>query len=588
MSMRTTMAFFTVLIGIGAGCAIGSKTQPLEKELVVITAVDIQSAHPYANYTNQQWEIDSPVRALSIGVVFDRFETEEDFDFVNIYDIDGTLVHHLSGYHTGEFFEVHGRYMRIEFVSDYSVRDWGFQISEYRIETTDPGHPVDHRPYCGFAGTPQEGWYWGDTEQLIGLERCDGKDTPVCGAISSRSEGWYTNAPDALITWDRVCHLLSGIALFGEPCDGGTALTCYDGLICQGPTATTPGICVTEPQGVWSWTTHLIRDMGSAHPYENNTDETVDVVGGAGATQIKVLFGRIDTEAGYDPLVLSGDVQENAVMLDGHHIDEWSPIFEGNTIHINFQSDYSITDWGWQATQVSFYEQLPVGACNTDADCGAEQYCFPHRCFSPFAPCYGHCEATNGGDVGDVCDGASRLCDTGLFCKELSPIGEGTCQDEFWCSPATVAADCADLIHIAVPGQWACGSNVCTWQPTQFPTEITNLQKYDIPDNDPAGIQSDITASSIPACTLAVGVDLHVDHSYRGDLVVILTSPGGQTQTLHDREGGSADNLDLQNAPVDAALLADGPNGTWSLHVSDHAALDVGTHTYWTLRFTCQ
>lgn len=588
MTLRGTMAWMAVACLVGSGCAVGSKTKPAVKEMVVSTAVDIQSAHPYHNNTHQQWELEAPEGALSIGVTFDRFETETSFDFVNLYDADGTLVHHLTGVHTGGFYEVHGRYLRIELVTDYSIKDWGFKISEYRYETADPGHPVDHRPYCGFAGTPQEGWYWGDTEQVIELKACDGKAAPQCGAIGSRSEGWFTSDPDPFITWDPTCHLLAGVGLQDDPCDGDSGLTCNTGLICQGAAGTVPGTCQPPVQGVWSWTSHLLANVATAHPYANNTDQRFTVTGSPGATQIKVLLQRIDTEAGYDRLVLSGNVEESAVMLDGHHAEEWSPVFNGNTLHIDFHSDYSITDWGFAATAVSYYEQLPAGACNADADCGAGQYCFPHHCFNPYAPCYGHCEAYEGGEEGDPCDGASLLCNAGLFCKELSAIGEGTCQGELWCATDTVQADCANVIHPAVPGSWACVNDQCAWQQTLPPTEVTNNQKYDIPDNDPAGIQSDITIVNLPACDRVANVDLHIDHTYRGDLVVTLTGPNGQSQILHDRTGYSADNLDLLNAPVDAALLTAGPNGTWSVHVSDHAAWDEGTLTYWTLRLACQ
>ncbi len=588
MTLRTTMALLAAVLVVGSGCAIGSKTKPLVKEMVVTTAVDIQSAHRYQNNTRQQWELQAPAGALSLGVTFDRFETEDNYDFVNIYDADGILVHHLSGNHTGGFFEVHGGYMRIELVADYSIRDWGFQISEYRYEMTDPGHPMDHRPYCGFIGTATEGWYWGDTDQLIELKRCDGKAAPQCGAIGSRSEGWFTSDPDPFITWDRYCHLLAGIGLQNDPCDGDSGLTCREGLQCVGAVATTPGTCQPPVQGPWSWTSHLIRDIASEHPYDNDTDERFTVTGSPGATQIKVFFHRIDTEAGYDQLVLSGNVEEIAAVLDGHHADEWSPVFNGNTLHMDFHSDGSITDWGFVATMVSYYEQLPAGACNADNDCGAGQYCFPHRCFNPYAPCYGQCKAHEGGEEGDVCDGASRLCNAGLFCKGLSSVGEGTCQGELWCAPATVAADCANAIHPAVPGNWACESNQCSWQMSQLTTVVTNNQKYDIPDNDASGIQSDISIVNLLSCDRVAHVDLHVDHSYRGDLVVTLEGPNGQTQILHDRGGYSADDLDLQNAPVEGALLTDGPNGTWTLHVSDNAAWDEGTLTYWTLSLACQ
>jgi len=150
-----------------------------------------------------------------------------------------------------------------------------------------------------------------------------------------------------------------------------------------------------------------------------------------------------------------------------------------------------------------------------------------------------------------------------------------------------VAADCANVVHPAVPGQWTCVSSLCNWQPTFGPQSYTNLQKYDIPDNDLAGIHSDIGVSNQPSCTYDVSVDLHVDHTYRGDLVVRLTDPRGFDTVLHNRHGGSTDNLDLQGFQV-SGLGVDGVNGTWRLDVADHAAWDVGTLTQWTLRLACQ
>ena len=110
----------------------------------------------------------------------------------------------------------------------------------------------------------------------------------------------------------------------------------------------------------------------------------------------------------------------------------------------------------------------------------------------------------------------------------------------------------------------------------------------DIPDNDPNGITSDIAVTGVPTCDLLVSVDLQIDHTYRGDLLVMLSGPGGASTTLHNRTGASQDNVQLQNVAVDGSLLEDGgPNGTWTLHVSDHAGYDLGTLVEWTLRFTC-
>lgn len=78
-----------------------------------------------------------------------------------------------------------------------------------------------------------------------------------------------------------------------------------------------------------------------------------------------------------------------------------------------------------------------------------------------------------------------------------------------------------------------------------------------------------------------VKLTLDVGHSYRGDLVVKLTSPSGKTAILSNREGGSAD--DLQRT-FDLSDFAGEPmKGQWTLTVEDKARLDTGTLRSWTL-----
>ncbi|WP_224244413.1 endonuclease [Hyalangium gracile] len=82
------------------------------------------------------------------------------------------------------------------------------------------------------------------------------------------------------------------------------------------------------------------------------------------------------------------------------------------------------------------------------------------------------------------------------------------------------------------------------------------------------------------------GGSLSVDipHTYRGDLVVTLTSPSGKSLTLADREGGSADNL---KAKFDLSGFAGEPTqGEWKLTVKDTAKQDVGTLKAWDLELT--
>ena len=139
-----------------------------------------------------------------------------------------------------------------------------------------------------------------------------------------------------------------------------------------------------------------------------------------------------------------------------------------------------------------------------------------------------------------------------------------------------------------------------------------------IPDNNPAGTAIPVMVSGVSgaiaditfrfdgsACTSAIGATtVGLDHTWVGDLVISLTSPNGTTVTLASRPGGvlnsgnnfcntvfdddaasSIQAITPAGAPYTgtfrpasplAALKGEDPNGTWTLSVSDNAALDVG------------
>jgi subtilisin-like proprotein convertase family protein len=79
-------------------------------------------------------------------------------------------------------------------------------------------------------------------------------------------------------------------------------------------------------------------------------------------------------------------------------------------------------------------------------------------------------------------------------------------------------------------------------------------------------------------------VSVDIPHTYRGDLVVTLTSPAGKSVTLHDRAGGSADDL---KAKFDlSAFAGESTLGDWKLTVEDKARADVGTLKEWGLELT--
>ena len=77
-------------------------------------------------------------------------------------------------------------------------------------------------------------------------------------------------------------------------------------------------------------------------------------------------------------------------------------------------------------------------------------------------------------------------------------------------------------------------------------------------------------------------VEIHVDieHTYIGDLVITVKTPRGVAITLHNKAGGTTNNLrktyDAVNAPGLAALVGTTQTGTWTLEVKDTATADKG------------
>lgn len=109
-----------------------------------------------------------------------------------------------------------------------------------------------------------------------------------------------------------------------------------------------------------------------------------------------------------------------------------------------------------------------------------------------------------------------------------------------------------------------------------------------IPDNDPTGIADTISIESAgDVRELEVWVD--ITHTWIGDLRVALSSPSGTNVLLHDRSGGSQDNLitayDLESLPEMRAFENTPGAGTWTLSVFDNAGRDTGKLNAWGLRF---
>lgn len=106
-----------------------------------------------------------------------------------------------------------------------------------------------------------------------------------------------------------------------------------------------------------------------------------------------------------------------------------------------------------------------------------------------------------------------------------------------------------------------------------------------IPDNSTVGATKGLAVTQAGKLT-AVAVKITIKHTYIGDLQVYLLHPDGTSITLHDRTGGSKDDLIQAYSETAvtgsiavsalATLKAKAATGTWKVFIRDRAAIDVG------------
>ncbi|TVZ40616.1 serine protease [Alteromonadaceae bacterium 2753L.S.0a.02] len=112
-------------------------------------------------------------------------------------------------------------------------------------------------------------------------------------------------------------------------------------------------------------------------------------------------------------------------------------------------------------------------------------------------------------------------------------------------------------------------------------SSFENATDYAIPDNSQTGVYSPIdVVKSGTAGTVTVDVD--IVHTYIGDLIVDLIAPNGTVVNLHNRTGGSSNNINTSYTVNFGNITA---SGQWRLRVRDRARWDTGYIDYWQITF---
>jgi Zn-dependent metalloprotease/subtilisin-like proprotein convertase family protein len=132
------------------------------------------------------------------------------------------------------------------------------------------------------------------------------------------------------------------------------------------------------------------------------------------------------------------------------------------------------------------------------------------------------------------------------------------------------------VTSVSVQVQNGNGCSTGSFQATDVPIAI--------PDNNPTGISSTIAVTGGGAIA-SLALSVSIDHTWRGDLLVTLVSPSGASQVVHDRAGGSEDDVVIVDMPI-GTFNGQQAAGNWTLQVQDLAGADVGTLDSWSLTVT--
>ena len=194
----------------------------------------------------------------------------------------------------------------------------------------------------------------------------------------------------------------------------------------------------------------------------------------------------------------------------------------------------------------------------------------------------------------DVDDGEATLRVLDPVTQEI--IGESDDPDEL---SLGVSGDFGEqrVLEVVADSDLGEGYELSLSELNEFEVEVTSEPALAIPDNDAAGVTDELNVSSCPTI-LEVAVELDITHTWRGDLIVDVTTPAGEVARLHDRTGGSSDDIQATYPFPDGTGLDDGEElldfegtsgtGIWEIFVSDNAFSDTGDLNSWTLTLTCE
>jgi len=568
----------------------------------------VESAHPYTNNYSNSWSISGSSGAQEMRVVFERFETEDGFDFLNVANASGDNVTRHTGTKTGLEVVVPGDRADLRFTSDASVTGWGFRAKVYERRACicpalfDPQCGTNGQTYsnsCAAACTGQPIAYRGECRTLDWQPTRQTVESPhpYTNNLSRSFPVSFSGARQIRVHFSRIdtertydtVRILDG---------AGRMVTEYTGKSTD----------VTSPAVTGSALTVQLRSDSSVTGWGFAIDRVEVVAGcqansdcGSGETcnQVQCIttpcFNQCaPAQASYQQVTLAA-LQANPGAFDGRQIEVvGSPIMGAAACT---KIGCSASNPCCNRCSAGFTLGADIALQNTAGNgftCSGNECTVANSCNPSFpatnAGNYTFRGTFQSGSFGArsliVDDFHANTCHqtgcSGEVCGNSNVNTACVVRPEFQCyQGATCAAQTDGMCGwTSTPQLQQClasggpGGGGRTFASTDTPVSI--------PDNSATGITSRVEVSGFSTAR-TVRVSVAITHSYRGDLRAVLTAPNGRERILSDRAGGSFDDLVLENVDVSTLTAGGSANGTWRLRVTDAAAQDTGALNQWSL-----